>query len=76
MTGHLKVADGGYKKNHKLLFIFIMVFNTPSACGGVIDFSFWVQGLPWGLIPFIRSENLILGKGLDRTDQSEWRRKR
>jgi hypothetical protein len=31
-----------------------MVFNTPSACGGVIDLSFWVQGLPWGLIPLIK----------------------
>jgi hypothetical protein len=30
-----------------------MVFNTPSACGGVINLSFWAQGLPWGLIPFI-----------------------
>jgi len=31
---------------------FIMVFNTPSACGGV-SFENRVQGLPWGLIPFI-----------------------
>ena len=31
---------------------FIMVFNTPSACGGVTDQK-RVQGLPWGLIPFI-----------------------
>jgi hypothetical protein len=29
-----------------------MVFNTPSACGGVTDQK-RVQGLPWGLIPFI-----------------------
>ena len=42
----------GYLVNGRVR-LFIMVFNTPSACGGVIDFSFWVQGSPWGLIPFI-----------------------
>jgi len=30
----------------------IKVFNTQSACGGVA-FENRVQGLPWGLIPFI-----------------------
>ena len=36
-----------------------MVFNTPSACGGVTDQK-RVQGLPWGLIPFIADDFEII----------------